>query len=92
MVRFMAGLVIWFVCLLGAVIGLAWMLCSLLVGGERYMRIAVAFDCAASACFGGDGHTTISNRAYSAEKAGRRWGCILCKLLDSIDPNHCENA
>ena len=33
---------------------------------------------------------TISSRAGKARLAGKRWGCILCRLLDKIDKQHCE--
>lgn len=35
---------------------------------------------------------TISARAAIAKNAGRRWGCILCRLLDWIQTNHCTDA
>ena len=38
---------------------------------------------------------TISHRAASARQDGRRWGCILCRWLDSVDPGppeHCDRA
>lgn len=92
MKRLLIGLGIWLLCVLAAVVSLVWMLCSLVLNGKRFMRIAVGFDCTSSADFGGDGYTTISKRAYQAALKKRRWGCVLCKMLDYIDPNHCENA
>lgn len=35
---------------------------------------------------------TISKRAALAQQRGTRWGCVLCKLLDAVQTNHCENA
>lgn len=35
---------------------------------------------------------TISERAAKAMFNRRRWGCLLCWVLDRIQPNHCENA
>ena len=35
---------------------------------------------------------TISSRAGRARASGRAWGCILCRLLDDIQPNHCADA
>ena len=32
---------------------------------------------------------TISARAATARIDGHRWGCILCRLLEWIDPKHC---
>ena len=33
---------------------------------------------------------TVSSRAGKAARTGRRWGCVLCRLIDKIDPGHCE--
>ncbi len=35
---------------------------------------------------------TISSRAGRARASGRTWGCVLCRWLDSIDPDHCATA
>lgn len=35
---------------------------------------------------------TISHRANRARLSGKTWGCLLCKWLDKIQPNHCENT
>jgi hypothetical protein len=32
---------------------------------------------------------TISSRAAKAMLAGKQWGCILCKLLDLVQRDHC---
>lgn len=58
----------------------------------RAWRIAVGFDQLANVAANGDEDETISSRAGKAARRGRRWGCILCRLLDKLDPGHCENA
>lgn len=40
----------------------------------------------------GASNETISERAAKARNAGRRWGCILCRLLNKINPGHCDHA
>lgn len=35
---------------------------------------------------------TISSRAATARDSGHLWGCWLCKFLDYIDPDHCNEA
>ncbi len=40
----------------------------------------------------GTSNETISERAAKARNAGRRWGCILCRLLDDVNPGHCDRA
>ena len=27
-----------------------------------------------------------------ARDGGRRWGCLLCRLLDALDPGHCDKS
>lgn len=41
---------------------------------------------------GGSPNETISERAAKARNNGKRWGCILCSILDRIQANHCNNA
>jgi hypothetical protein len=32
----------------------------------------------------------LSARANRVQKEGRVWACVLCRLLDRIEPGHCE--
>ena len=41
---------------------------------------------------GGNPDETISSRAAKAKPSGKKWGCVLCKLLDKFDKNHCEKS
>lgn len=59
---------------------------------ERAERIAVGFDQLANVAANGRSTETISARAFRAAGEGRRWGCILCKMLDKIDKDHCRKA
>lgn len=34
----------------------------------------------------------ISARAARARDKGTRWGCVLCRWLDAVDPGHCDAA
>lgn len=78
---------------IGAALALLWMVVLVPLGsGKRLTRIAVGIDNAVSACFGGDGRTTISTRAARARASGARWGCVLCRVLDALDPDHCEKS
>ena len=79
-------------CQLANVVAAVWMLIAALVGSPRAWRLAVAYDQLANTAFGGDEDETISSRAYKAATRGRRWGCILCRLLDKIQPNHCRQS
>lgn len=60
---------------------------------SRYLlNIAIAIDQLANTVFGGKPHETISQRAAKARDTGQRWGCLLCGVLDRIQPNHCTNS
>ena len=55
-------------------------------------RVAVAIDQLFNALLNGDEDETISSRAAKARSKGKRWGCVLCRFLDWLDPNHCTNS
>ena len=64
-----------------------------LAGSSRAWPVAVANDQTLNAALvgkPGSEDETISSRAGKARIAGKRWGCILCRLLDLIDKRHCE--
>lgn len=74
--------------LAGNVIALA----AALLGSDRAWPVAVANDQALNAALvgrSGSEDETISSRAGKAAQSGRRWGCILCRMLDWFDPGHC---
>lgn len=56
----------------------------------RVFAVLVAFDRFVNVVFGGRADETISSRSAKARRDGKAWGCILCKLLDRLDPNHCD--
>mgnify|MGYP000943517690 FL=1 len=35
---------------------------------------------------------TISSMSALARNKGKQWGCVLCRVLDWIDTDHCTNA
>ncbi len=62
------------------------------LGSNRAWPVAVANDQALNAALvgvAGSEDETVSSRAGKAASKGKRWGCILCRLLDKIDPGHC---
>lgn len=83
-------LAIWALCQVAALVASVWMLLAALAGSKRAWKIALGHDQLANAAFGGDEDETISSRAGKAAKAGKRWACVLCRLLDKLDPGHCE--
>ncbi|KGC50985.1 hypothetical protein X986_3971 [Burkholderia pseudomallei] len=60
--------------------------------GRYLLNFAVLLDEAVNTIFGGSPNETISERAAKARNAGRRWGCMLCRFLDTISKGHCDDA
>lgn len=63
---------------------------SIAFAPDRAYMLAVVFDRLGNAATNGNPLETVSSRAGRARAEGRRWGCILCGLLDWIDKHHCE--
>lgn len=83
---------IWLVCLGGTVFTLLRMLFCVASAPDKAKDIAVALDRAGNAAINGNNTETISSRANRARTEGRRWGCVLCRLLDALSPNHCRDS
>lgn len=88
----LALLGIWFLCNFAHIVTSLWMLISIIVGSKRAWRIAVAYDRVGNAATGGKDTETISSRANRARSEKRRWGCVLCRVLDRVEKDHCKNA
>jgi hypothetical protein len=59
----------------------------------RYLlNLLILLDQAGNTLAGGSPNETISERAAKARNAGRTWGCVLCRVLNWINPGHCDNA
>ncbi len=89
------ALILWLLCLLAAVVSLAWQFVAIFGSPRRALRIAIGFDQMANATFGGDEDETISSRCwrYRDEQPYR----ALRKLVDTAfalagESDHCENA
>ena len=53
-------------------------------------RCGIEFDTAVNVLLGGALSQTLSLRAALAEKAGERWGCVFCQVLNVlIERDHC---
>lgn len=85
-------LVLWLACVLVAVISLTWMLLAALVNSPRAWTLAIAHDQLGNATTGGSPDEMLSSRAWRAAQAGRRWGRVLARVLDAIEPGHCRDA
>lgn len=62
---------------------------AILASPQRGWKLATAFDQLLNTAGNGDPDETVSSRAAKARMAGRRWGCVLCRVLDSLDTDHC---
>lgn len=60
--------------------------------GRYFLNYAVWIDEGVNTIFGGSPNETVSERAAKARNAGRKWGCVLCRLLNWVNPGHCDNA
>ena len=80
--------------LLGAIIAIVWMILAILLDpkGERPHDIALAFDRLFNATTWGSGKETLSSRAGRLEQQGEKWACVLCKFLNLLQKNHCQNS
>lgn len=67
-------------------------LASIITNTDKAINIAKMIDEAANVGANGRVDETISARAAKAQIAGRRWGCLLCRLLDAIQKDHCKKA
>lgn len=60
--------------------------------GHWAETIAISLDLLGNAIAGGALRQTISKRAALARDKGQAWGCVICRVLDWIDPGHCDDA
>jgi hypothetical protein len=69
-----------------------WALVAIVTGSPRALRIIIAYDRVVNAATGGLDTETISSRANRGMNKGNRGWCILCRLLDGIDKDHCKKS
>ena len=83
------------------VLALAWWaikyLWAIAFAPDHAWDLAISVDQTANAAFNGNEDETISSRAGrhcrdSHPEDREKWACLLCKLLDKLDPNHCEKS
>ncbi len=83
---------VWFLCLVAGFYGAFRMAYCIFKNPQKAWVMAVSFDQLANTSASGNPDETISSRAYRASKENKRWGCLLCKLLDLLDKNHCKDS
>ena len=95
MKRYFARLGLWGGSLLMALAANLVALGAALLGSDRAWPVAVANDQALNAALvgrSGSEDETISSRAGKAAREGKRWGCVLCRLLNVFDNDHCQKT
>lgn len=55
-------------------------------------NLLVSLDQFINTALGGFPDETISSRAAKAARRGKRWGCILCRILHTLHRDHCEKS
>ncbi len=76
-------------CIPLAFIRLGW---AIITNTDRAWDVLVAFDRVGNAALNGNPKETISSRAYRGTLEGNKGWCILCKILDDIQKDHCKDA
>ena len=94
MVSRLIGLGLLLVGFLAAVVALVWGIFAVLVNpnSTRAYRVLIGFDQIANAATGGSEDETISSRANRARMNNQTWGCILCRMLGTIQKDHCKKS
>ena len=60
---------------------------------KRYFwNILISIDQFANTVLGGFPDETISSRAGKAMREGKAWGCVLCKILNLFENEHCAKS
>lgn len=90
MARLALFLAIFFACQVAHLIASVWMVAAAVMGSRRAWKIILGYDHLGNSVTGGEPGELISTRANRARKEGRRWACVLCRLLDKVDPGHCD--
>lgn len=67
-------------------------LTCIFTNSSKAWNIALMIDQTCNVDANGRVDQSISQRAALAKNANRTWGCILCKVLDWIQKDHCANS
>lgn len=65
-----------------------WALCR--QDNLRAFEILKGYDLLANPVFNGVAGEYISQRANRGRQEGSHWACVLCRMLDKLDPGHCS--
>jgi hypothetical protein len=91
-VKRLALIALFFVLVPGCVYALLRFLTCIVFNTDKAWNIALMIDQTANVGANGQVDTTISARAARARNAGKGWGCVLCRVLNVFQKNHCDIA
>ncbi len=80
------------VCQLAAIMAIPRAIWALTFSPQKAFDLACGYDLLGNIVTNGQVGDFISARAYRAMQEGREWGCLLCRLLDWIQADHCKNS
>ena len=64
----------------------------MLINPIRGFEVGLGVDITSNVAANGKEGQSISSRAAFAAADGKEWGCILCRVLNWINPGHCARA
>lgn len=85
-------LLLWCICLAASSFAALRMLYAIFSNPARAWVLAVAHDQLANAAANGDPDETISSRAWRGTQENKPGWCVLCRLLDWIEKDHCKKS
>ena len=53
-------------------------------------NVVLALDFLLNALIGGIPSETLTKHAARSMRDGKRWGCVVCWLLERVDKGHCR--
>ncbi len=59
---------------------------------QKAWDIYKAFDLTGNVLLNGQFNEYISTRAHRAMVESHTWGCVLCKILDVFEKDHCQKS
>ena len=77
---------------LACLLAVLWLPVAIAIGSDRAPRIMLAADRMANTVFGGETRETISSRSFRGMNENVKVWCVLCKILDIIDKDHCKKS
>jgi hypothetical protein len=92
MKRTLILLSLWLMCQLGYVLTSVISLFAIFTKPDIAWRVLLASDRLINSAIGGDDRETISSRSYRESLKGVLVWCVLCKLLNKIQKDHCERS